>query len=415
MQFEELDNGAKLLLVERPGGLVYCEFQVLAGSYLPAAPETAHLLEHLAGHFTTQREPDAHELNARIESWGVETNAHLDGYAARYHMLGQAKDAPRMARLLLALFRDFAIDPRIYKQERRALIAELEALSSEPWIELIKRTQRELFPRHPIGLPLAQRIASGERLAPSELLRFWRRYYQPRGALFIAVGDLPLAELRQLYAPLARMRNDSRAVVALEWPRVSGALALDGPRVLFVKEDTDTARLQLTYRLLIDQADPRRFAVDLIAKLLGRGVSSRLLQRLRTRLGLVYALSCAVQLDRDAALSTLEIVTYVDAAQLRRAVAELTAALRGLEPTRREWRRVKNLAITELLLAAQGAPPSLAALLSEGVLCGGAPQTPEWRRRQYEAVTRKDLIALAEQLFAKERLLISYSAAKPVL
>lgn len=381
--FVELDNGAKLLLIERPGGLVYCECQVLAGTYLPAEPETAHLLEHLAGHFTTRRQPDAQRLNAQIESWGVETNAHLNGYVARYHMLGQAQDAQRMADLLLRLFRDFAIDARIYKQERRALIGELEALASEPWAELVERTQRALFPRHPSATPLADRIDSAAQLRPAELLRFWRRYYQPRNALFIAVGDLPLRELRQLYAPLARLRNDADAA-PLDWPRA--AARLDGPRVLFVEEDTDTARLQLTYRTLIGQADPRRFALDLVAKLLCRGVSSRLFQRLRSRLGLVYALNCRVHLDPEPALSLFELVTYVDEAALPRALAEITDELRGLRPSAQEWRRVKNSAVTELLAAAQSSLPAQAALLSEGLI--GAPTRPCRRPSGASASTR---------------------------
>src|SRR5438067_8725714 len=103
--------------------------------------------------------------------------------------------------------------------------------------------------------------------------------------------------------------------------------ALDGPRVLVRRRDTEQAHICLGARAF-SYRHPDRHALDLLNTVLGEGMSSRLFLNIRERLGLAYDVHSFTQKHRDTGY--IGVYIGVEPKKAPDAVNAVVAELRAL-------------------------------------------------------------------------------------
>jgi predicted Zn-dependent peptidase len=359
------------------------EVQVMAGLFF--ARELAHLFEHLMGHWTSKRNPSAAQVNALIEGMGAQTEAETDNYLIRYWMIGKPEDAPELLDLLLEAITDFQVDPSIVKQERLAVIHELSQNEDDEWQELEEGTNRVLYGAHPAGDSLQQGVRLAQRATLPQILAQYKRYKQPAMQLLLA-GSL---------AHLPKGTPSTAHPLRPLPPKQVGRVKL--PRLVYTFDDDNTAGILLTFRSLWTEFTEEAWALKLIAWILTQGVTSRLQERLRSELGLIYKVDSQVELDPvQPELGQFSLSTSTAPKDLERVVQETLAVLR--EPIESIEAADKSVRLDEEL---KYDPVEYAQKQARQVAFG---------KREIKRASLATVQRVADQLFRPENLVLAYSA-----
>jgi predicted Zn-dependent peptidase len=191
-------------------------------------------------------------------------------------------------------------------------------------------------------------------------------------------------------------RADSERV-GVSWPEDGGA------QVRFERKDTEQYHVCVGARG-ISRHDDRRFALRLLDSVFGGTSSSRLFQEIREKRGLAYAVYSFTGAYQDTGQVGLYLGTRTD--NLGEAMAVVATELQRLreDPAApEELDRAKENLKGRVVLALESTGARMNRLGSE-ILAGAPLLSIDETLERIDAVTREDLVALVDELWAPERL-----------
>ncbi len=340
-----LANGVRVVVIAVPGvGSASVSVFVRTGSAHEGAKLNgiSHVVEHMA--FKGTRTRSCQRINLDAERLGAEVNAHTDKDHTAFHMRGLAQDAPRFVRQLGDIVRESTFPDDELERERRVILHEIADDEDDPLTIAFQLFDRECFGTHPAALPVIGRRANIERFTRDDLLGYVQRQYSGANVVIGVAGDV-----------------DAQAVVAAA-EAAFGSLPQGEANLLGAPEwvgGITTKRLVGSSQTHVVIGWPMASLVDdepagvVAAAVLGEGMSSPLLDRIRERKGLAYYTHCSADvlslwgqfvIEASVAPEHLdefctevhalmrELAHGVDAPQLERARNQLTVrALRSLE------------------------------------------------------------------------------------
>lgn len=249
---------------------------------------------------------------------------------------------------------------------------------------------------HPLGQPVPGTPASIESLTRDDLLTFLRERYCGEQIVVAVAGDVDHQRVVEMIA-LAFGEILSSAPELLSSPPVYGRY------IDVVEKDLEQVHICLGTRL-IPQDHPQRFAAYLLNMILGGGMSSRLFQRIRERLGLAYSIYSSVDAHSDA--GSLVVSAGVAPADTRQVVAEI---LRELGRFRFEPVTVEELSVAKdqlqgnILLSLESSDTCMSLLARNEIYLGRIFPVRELQRG-IAKVTITDLLELADSVIRDEYL-----------
>jgi predicted Zn-dependent peptidase len=312
---------------------VWCE----VGSRHEQAGEAglAHFLEHLCFKGTVRR--SARDISEEIDRLGGELNAFTTREHTAFYATVLGEHLSHAVDLLKDLVLHPALTARDVEKERQVILEEIRMVDDNPEEMVHDLHARQLWGRHPLGRPVQGTMHSVGRLSRRQVLRFWRRHYQPPRMVIAAAGRLQWRPfLRQLERSFGRWRPRPAAVPLQEAP----PLGQGGVR--FVRRPLTQLHCCLSAPGL-PHNHPDRYAGYLLNTILGGSVSSRLFQEVRERRGLAYTVYSSQHSFADT--GTTSIYAACHPAAGARVVKLIERELRDLARTgvgRRELNQAKE-------------------------------------------------------------------------
>ena len=206
VEIYERENGHKIVLAHKEGGLVNVSSWVRTGSINENDENNgvSHFLEHLMFKGTTKHK--AGYFDKTLEAKGAIVNAATwKDYTYYYVTLPQGPNGEYFKEAI-SLHADMMLDPVIpeeeigapfslddtnvsVKRERHVVIEEIRMRQDQPWTKIYNNTNRNMYTSHPyrrdvIGFP--ETIASIPREA---VLDYYKTHYTPNNITTIVVGD----------------------------------------------------------------------------------------------------------------------------------------------------------------------------------------------------------------------------------
>ena len=259
----------------------------------------SHVVEHMAFKGTATR--DCQRINLDAERLGAEVNAHTDKDHTAFHIEGLARDLSAFVAQMadIVLHSRFPADELAREQD--VILQEFNEVEEDPSAVAFQLLDRACYGTHAAGQPVIGRRASVQRLASSDLLQYVRAQYTAANLVVAAAGPVvPKDFFRAVTAAFGALPpgQDNRAPPAawlggLRARRMAGssqchlALAFEAPPL----------------------ADAAHAAAVLAAAVLGEGMSSPLLDRLRERMGLAYYAACSADILPHAGQFVIEAAT----------------------------------------------------------------------------------------------------------
>ena len=276
----------------------------------------AHLLEHMIFKGTQRR--SARQIALEIEGLG----GSLDAYTSREHTACQARVLDEHLPIALDVLSDLVFRPLLREQdlalERNVILEEIAGVEDTPEELVFDLHARALWGEHPYGSPVLGTAETVGAITRDDLQRLWRSAYRPQLSVVAAVGNLRHEELLELVT--TRFPRESGAVP----PPELGEPPKSSPGDHWIERDSAQVHVCLGAPLF-PRSDDRRYGAMLVSTSLGGGMSSRLFQRVREELGLVYAIYSFQSYYARAGMTGIYMATRTGVAD--QAVAEVRAEL----------------------------------------------------------------------------------------
>jgi len=336
-----LSNGVRVVCDPMPGlETLALSVAVGRGARHEAADQSgwAHLLEHMV--FKAAGERTAREIVEVIEAEGGHLNAATGHDRTSFQVRALKGGLPLAAAVISDLIFRPRLDAGDLAKEKRVVAQEIAEAADIPDDLVFELAQAKAFEDQPLGRPILGTRASVAGAQSADLAAFRAGLYAPDAIVIAASGAVDETEVLKLAEQWFSERADAKPPPEPAQPRFVGGVAAKARRL-------EQAHLVMLLPAL-GLRDPDYFALRLFAEILGGGMSSRLFQEVRERLGLAYAIDAYVdahadtgvlgvyagtdaadagQAARVAGEQMLALIARVDASELARAKAQFKASL----------------------------------------------------------------------------------------
>ena len=313
-----LDNGLRVIHLPSDSKVVYCGYQINAGTRNeePGEEGLAHFCEHVTFKGTERRKA-WHILNC-LESVGGDLNAYTNKEGTVYYSAILKEHIARAVDLLTDIVFHSVYPQAEIDKEVEVICDEIESYNDSPAELIYDEFENIIFKDSPLGHNILGTAEQVRSFKTEDALRFTRKLYRPDNAIFFAYGDIDFKKLVRL---LQRALADDESVVNLaeeKLPQISQITQISwnensiaeeksvssvksvGPKnypsvgdgiagqAIVMQKNTHQAHVMIGTRAY-DVNDSRRMPLYLLNNMLGGpGMNAKLNLALREHNGLVY-------------------------------------------------------------------------------------------------------------------------------
>jgi len=395
---EVLPNGLRVLTADMPQAKSVAVFVMLAAGSRYETKDTngiAHFAEHMFFK-GTERRPSARDIAGEIDSIGGEFNAFTGKEYTGYYVKCAAEHRDVALDVLVDMLRHSKFDPEEIDREKGVIVEEMNMYYDTPRDYLEGVYDELLYGDQPLGWDIIgtkETVRAATRETFLGYLDRWYRAHRMVAGVAGAVGDDAVARLGELLGDVAD--GSTGAPETVEW-------AQDAPQVRIHEKASDQAHVRFgVHSYPIDHPD--RYAISLLATVLGGGMSSRLFSEVRERRGLAYYIYGFNQGYTDA--GTLFAQGGVDIARIDEAVETIAREFGRIatEPVSDdELTKARNFAKGRLVLSLEDPRGTIIYGLRGEVLEGRARE-PEEVLAGFDAVTVEDVQRVAQDIIRQDR------------
>ena len=293
-----LTNGLRIIHLPSSSSVVYCGYQIAAGTRdeLPGEEGLAHFCEHVTFKGTEKR--NALQIINCLERVGGELNAFTAKEDTTYYAAIH-RDHFKLAVDLLSdiVFHSQYPQAEIDK-EIEVICDEIESYNDSPAELIYDDFESILFRGHPLGHNILGQADQLRTYTTEDALRFTRRHYRPDNAIFFVYGNIDFKQVVRLLGkmPIAPVSHTSITRTEAIINPISYA------RPIIRQKGTHQAHVMIGCRAY-HANHPRRMALYLLNNILGGpGMNSWLNLLLRERHGLVYTVESSTVNYSDTGL-----------------------------------------------------------------------------------------------------------------
>ena len=287
-----LDNGLRIIHLPSAEQVIYCGYQVAAGTRdeLSGEEGMAHFCEHMTFKGTERR--NALQIINSLEQLGGDLNAFTNKEDTTFYAAIQKEHIGKAVDLLTDIVFHSTYPQHEIDKEVEVICDEIESYNDSPAELIFDEFENILFAGHPLGHNILGKAEQLRTYKTEDALRFVRRHYRPDNAIFFAYGDLDFEKLvKKIRNEKLEIRNDDYQPSedsTYKTNQHSSSLiphsSLNETRII----GSHQAHVMLGTRGY-DIHHPLRIPLYLLNNILGGpGMNARLNLSLRERNGLVY-------------------------------------------------------------------------------------------------------------------------------
>ena len=399
-----LGNGLRIIALPTSSPVVYCGYQINAGTAneLPDEEGIAHFCEHVTFKGTARR--TALDVINCLEQVGGDLNAFTTKTDTVYYSAILKDHLPRAIDLLTDIVFHSVYPQKEIDKEVEVICDEIESYNDSPAELIYDDFENLVFHGHPLGHNILGKADRIRKFTTEDALRFTHRHYRPENAVFFAYGDIDFDSLLRLL----EKENGTKVTKVGETDKPDATVlpALNGyePQAVRADKHTHQAHVMIGNRAYCVH-DRRRMALYLLNNILGGpGMSARLNLALRERCGLVYTVESSMVSYSSAGIWSIYFGCDADDMDecMRLVRAELDRFM-SVPLTADELSVAKQQIKGQIGIACDNRE-NLALDFGKGFLHYGWKKDITALYRDIDAITADEVQAVACDLFPEERL-----------
>ena len=296
-----LDNGLRIIHLPSDSKVVYCGYQINAGTRNeePGEEGLAHFCEHVTFKGTERRKA-WHILNC-LESVGGDLNAYTNKEGTVYYSAILKEHIARAVDLLTDIVFHSVYPQAEIDKEVEVICDEIESYNDSPAELIYDEFENIIFKGSPLGHNILGTAEQVRSFKTEDALRFTRKLYRPDNAIFFAYGDIDFKKLVRLLkksflSEERRVKSEEttfgdRRESQFNSPEAQAQFNIQHSfegQTIVMQKNTHQAHVMIGTRAY-DVNDSRRMPLYLLNNMLGGpGMNAKLNLALREHNGLVY-------------------------------------------------------------------------------------------------------------------------------
>nr|WP_303256369.1 pitrilysin family protein [uncultured Prevotella sp.] len=436
-----LDNGLRIIHLPSDSKVVYCGYQINAGTRNeePGEEGLAHFCEHVTFKGTERRKA-WHILNC-LESVGGDLNAYTNKEGTVYYSAILKEHIARAVDLLSDIVFHSVYPQAEIDKEVEVICDEIESYNDSPAELIYDEFENILFKGSPLGHNILGTAEQVRSFTTEDALRFTRKLYRPDNAIFFAYGDIDFKKLVKLvgraladddsgklaeedcHADFAddadfsggtgfagdensitteKSVSSVKSVGPKNYPSVGEEIA---GQTIVMQKNTHQAHVMIGTRAY-DVNDDRRMPLYLLNNILGGpGMNAKLNLALREHNGLVYTVESTMVAYGDT--GTWSIYFGCDEHDIKRCLRLVRKELDRMmeKPLSDSQLKAAKKQIKGQIGVACDNRENFALDFGKSFLHYGWEKNVDCLYEQVEAITSQQIQDVARELFDKDRLI----------
>ena len=429
-----LDNGLRIIHLPSDSKVVYCGYQINAGTRdeEPGEEGLAHFCEHVTFKGTERRKA-WHILNC-LESVGGDLNAYTNKEGTVYYSAILKEHIARAVDLLSDIVFHSVYPQAEIDKEVEVICDEIESYNDSPTELIYDKFENILFKGSSLGHNILGTAEQVRSFTTEDALRFTRKLYRPDNAIFFAYGDIDFKKLVKLIGR-ALADNESGKPAEEKLPQISQMTQISrdenpvateksvssvesvGPKnyssvgnemagqTIVMEKNTHQAHVMIGTRAY-DVNDDRRMPLYLLNNILGGpGMNAKLNLALREHNGLVYTVESTMVAYGDT--GTWSIYFGCDEHDIKRCLRLVRKELDRMmeKPLSDSQLKAAKKQIKGQIGVACDNRENFALDFGKSFLHYGWEKNVDRLYEQVEAITSQQIQDVARELFDKNRLI----------
>ena len=403
-----LDNGLRIIHLPSDSKVVYCGYQINAGTRdeEPGEEGLAHFCEHVTFKGTERRKA-WHILNC-LESVGGDLNAYTNKEGTVYYAAILKEHIARAVDLLSDIVFHSTYPQQEIDKEVEVICDEIESYNDSPAELIYDEFENILFKGNSLGHNILGTAEQVRQFTTEDALRFTRKLYRPDNAVFFAYGDIDFKKLvtllkRSVGSEELRVKNEE--FNSREEERMKGEES-NSPKgqTIVMEKHTHQAHVMIGTQAY-DVYDDRRMPLYLLNNILGGpGMNAKLNLALREHNGLVYTVESTMVAYGDT--GTWNIYFGCDEHDVKRCLRLVRKELDKFieKPLSDAQLRAAKKQIKGQIGVACDNRENFALDFGKSFLHYGWEKNVDRLYEQVDAITAQQMQAVAQELFDEHRL-----------
>jgi predicted Zn-dependent peptidase len=398
VRVSKLDNGVQIIThsmehLESASISVW----VKAGSRNEKADEhgVAHFLEHMA--FKGTRSRSAAQIADQIESVGGDVNAATSIETTSYYARILRDDVELGLDILSDILKNSLFDESEVQREQHVILQEIGATKDSPDDQVFEEFIAIAFQNQAIGRPILGTPETVKSFTANHMRDYLDQHYCGPQMVIAGAGALD-------HVAFVKMCEDRFGSFADKVDQPPEAASYIGGEKI-IEKDTQEANIILGF--------PGRayhvrdyYASQLLAQIMGGGMSSRLFQEIREKHGLCYSIYAFHWGFSDTGIFGIHAATgQEDIPELMQLIVQELVRV-SQDITEHELDRARAQVRASLLMSLES-PAARAGQIARQLLLFGRPVTNEELMERLNALTPERLMDLAARTFSAQNMTLT--------
>lgn len=319
-----LPNGLRVLTVPMPSfESVTVMVMVGAGSRYEKRSNNgiSHFLEHMAFKGTKKR-PSALSISTLIDGFGGECNAFTGKETTGYYIKSSSNHVELGLNVLSDMLRNSLFDQKEIDKERGVILEEINLYEDTPARKIGDIYEQLLYGDTPMGWDTAGEKEIIKKIKRRDFTSYLKSFYSAHNITVVIAGGIDSNKAEMLvekYFGNMKRFDTNRYLKVIENQKK--------PAVYIKHKKTEQVHIALGVRTVpVDH--PNRYALSVLAAILGGGMSSRLFHEVREKRGLAYYVRAASEHYMDC--GSLVSVSGVDPKRVDEAIKIIVGEYRKI-------------------------------------------------------------------------------------
>ena len=354
----------------------------------------SHVIEHMTFKGTKLR--SAEQISTELESLGANINAFTSRYITCYYGSCIKENAEKCFEIFSDMILNSEYAEEELRKELKVIFEEIDMYEDDPGSVAYDKYNEIFFE----GTKLEKSVIGTKKvlnaLKRQDLIDYISEFYVPQNMVVSMAGGITFEEADQIVSKYFNCGFKTTQQPIL--PVITNEKLLPTQRFVCQKKDISQTHIVLGYPTE-NIYSPNAAAINVLAFILGGGMSSRLFVRIREKLGLVYSINAMPELFDIAGNIIISLATNHTNQELAlKSIREEIDNIANNGVTQAEIDKAKTFCKSMLVMSSE-TTTNIARHNASNVMQFGKHKTVDDRIAEIEKVTLDQVNNLAKDIF----------------
>ncbi len=406
---KKLANGLRYLVVPTKSQTVSVSVLIKTGSAYETKKENgiAHFLEHMMFKGTKKR-LSAKDIAIDFEKIGAVNNAFTSHTMTGYWAKSQKDHAHTILEILSDIYNNAQFRKDEIEKEKGVVLQEMAMYEDMPTEKVSMMMDALMYPDQPFGRSVLGSQETVLALTEKQLRDFYDSHYSRERTWVIVSGGVDADRIEKDIKKLFGTKNSSgKTIVSKDLKPAEPKIKQKGEKYSLLEKKTDQAHVVISTPVGGYESKDR-YVYEILATILGRGMSSRLFLKMREELGICYYANAGYGINTDTA-GHFFMSAGVDVARIDVAVQALQAEYALLTQEKvstDELAKAKQMLKAGLAMSMETAEDIATFYASQYIRKGKAISVEEIYKK-VDSVTVADVLRVAQEVFVTKNMYVA--------